>query len=168
MNIRRQLSLFVPQPVQADLEAVRIVIDPVQAQLIRAHVTLCREDELESVQQVALRARLIDPQSQSITLQFGQAEAFSSHGILLPCVGGEADFHALRLHLLCTKDIRRHAPHITLAHPRNPKAPGNSLADVRARLNTFFVTFASATLIQQVGNARWEELQEFALGTHRA
>lgn len=45
MSLREQLSLYVPPPIAAILEGVRRVVDPVQAALIRAHVTLCRESE---------------------------------------------------------------------------------------------------------------------------
>ena len=45
-NSRRQVTLFVPDPTRSMLEAIRKRLDPVQYRLIRAHVTLCREDEL--------------------------------------------------------------------------------------------------------------------------
>jgi hypothetical protein len=49
VTIRRQLSLYVPEPIATRLEAVRRVLDPVQHALIPAHVTLCRDDELEAL-----------------------------------------------------------------------------------------------------------------------
>jgi|GEM_PF-3988953 len=45
---RRHLILFVPAGITASIEALRRFVDPVQHSLIPAHVTLCREDELEA------------------------------------------------------------------------------------------------------------------------
>ena len=36
---------------------------------------------------------------------------------------------ALRAQILGVRGLRREDPHMTLAHPRNPKAPGNSIAN---------------------------------------
>ena len=44
-NSRIQLTLFVPPPNAELIESVRRLVDPIQHQLIPAHVTLCREDE---------------------------------------------------------------------------------------------------------------------------
>lgn len=43
---RDPLSRFVDGPVGDALNALRAALDPVQAGLIAAHVTVCREDEL--------------------------------------------------------------------------------------------------------------------------
>jgi hypothetical protein len=66
--MRRQLSLYVPRAEGALLEAVRRVLDPVQAGLIPAHVTLCREDELGHVAAMEIEARL----RMAVTLGFGR------------------------------------------------------------------------------------------------
>ena len=68
VKTRNQLTRFAPMPDPEALEATRMLLDPVQASLIAAHVTL----------------------------RFGAAETFSGHGILLPSVAGEQEFQALR------------------------------------------------------------------------
>lgn len=155
MPTRLQLSLFVPPPVGADLEAIRRVADPVQHRRIPAHVTLCREDELSGVGSEAVRARVAAVRCGPITLAFGPAERFGGHGILLPCVAGAAAFQALREVVLATGAARSHAPHLTLAHPRNPRAPGNDLGRTTHLGNGLRITFDAVQVIEQVDDAPW-------------
>lgn len=159
MTVRRQLTLFVPPPAAQPLEALRRVVDPVQAGLIAAHVTLCREDELASVDDVELARRLAAGTALPLTLTFGPAERFDGHGLLLPCIAGEAAFRELREQVLGTRSIRRQVPHLTLAHPRNPVAPGNSLEHSLAALPApLAITFGAITLIEQVDRQPWRIL----------
>jgi len=44
--IGRQATLFVPPPFDISIEAVRAHNNPLQFGLIRAHLTLCREDKV--------------------------------------------------------------------------------------------------------------------------
>jgi 2'-5' RNA ligase len=152
--IRLQCSLFVPRDVAADLEAIRRILDPVQSRLIPAHVTLCREDELGALSLDDLQARLRHAPG-PITLRFGPPEAFGEHGLLLPAIGGIDDFQSLRELVLADRGARPHVPHLTLAHPRNPKSAGNSrdaTAPLRAGLT---IAFDVIQFIEQVDNAPW-------------
>jgi hypothetical protein len=160
---RRQLSLFVPEADAAGLEAARRALDPVQSRLIPAHVTLCREDELAQVSERDLLARLEPAGLAPITLTFGAPEPFAGHGILLNGTAGEAEYHALRERLLGTGARRAH-PHITLAHPRNPRAPGNSLERAARLLPGLRLTFSTVALIEQDEARPWRVLRSFALG----
>lgn len=159
--MRKQLSMFVPPGGATEIEDVRRLLDPIQHGLIPAHITLCREDELAdlSVTQQRLNNIPLPP----LTLRFGKPEIFSGHGVLLHCVEGEDAFRALREYLLDSKDIHTQRPHITLAHPRNPKAPGNTL-DHAARLREgITITFPAVFMIEQVGSAPWRVLSEHQL-----
>lgn len=155
--------MYLPDPDASLLESVRRVLDPVQSSLIPAHVTLCREDELALVESDELKFRLANVDAKPITLHFGRAEVFHEHGILLPCLAGEQDFHSLREQALGSRTLRRQAPHITLAHPRNPKSAGNCLANANVLPEVICVTFTSAQLIAQRGAAAWRVLQTFEL-----
>ncbi len=159
-EIRRQLSLYVPGTSATELEAVRRIVDPVQSGLIPAHVTLCREDEIDALSSAELSRRLAG--AERITLRFGEPEVFSSHGILLPCIGGTAEFQALRECILGSPAIRRQEAHITLAHPRNPKAPGNSLS-AASRVAGLSIPFDTVRLIEQEGRDAWRVLEAFEL-----
>jgi 2'-5' RNA ligase len=160
---RRQLSLYVPSNAAAELEAIRRIVDPVQSHLIPAHVTLCRDDEINHLSLPELRSLFSRGRLKPITLHFGRPEVFLGHGLLLSCIGGQNEFQALREQVLGRTGIRTPEPHITLAHPRNPKATGNSLAiasDLPAGLS---ITFDTICLIEQEGKEPWQLLQSFHL-----
>jgi hypothetical protein len=163
VNTRIQLSLLIPPPVSLQLEAVRRLLDPVQASLIPAHVTLCREDELADLELAALWSRLAVAKAGPVRLSFGRPEPFHEHGILLRCVAGEEGFQALRRLVLGSSEVRRQDPHITLAHPRNPKSPHNSLSNAGLLPNEITIAFPSIYLIQQEGSAPWQVLGQCTL-----
>ena len=52
VNIRRQLTLFVGEKDAITIEQIRQKFNPLQFKLIKSHVTLCREDEIENLEQV--------------------------------------------------------------------------------------------------------------------
>jgi len=131
--IRLQLSLYVAEPAARDLEALRLVLDPLQQALIPAHVTLARDGDIDTRSGDNWRERIANLREAAPRLRFGAAEGFHEHGILLRCTEGAERFHALRVRVLGPGALPL-APHITLAHPRNPRAPGNSLATARERL----------------------------------
>jgi 2'-5' RNA ligase len=163
MNKRVQLSLYVPPAAARELEAVRALLDPVQAHLIPAHVTLCREDELEGIDPVLIGARLAASGARQVTLRFGHPEPFFEHGVILPCVEGEAEFEALRQLVLGSKNTRRQAPHITLAHPRNPKSPHNTPSNAALLPPGMTIRFTIASRIEQENAGPWRVLEEFSL-----
>jgi len=162
--IRLQLSLYVAEPEAARIEALRAQLDPVQAALIPAHATLAREEELAFVFEEDLQARLDALRRPLLQLAFGPAEGFFEHGILLPCIEGREGIDALRADLLggLAKPL---APHITLAHPRNPRAPGNSLDLARAALpSPLALRFDTLNLVEQRDGGRWQVLRRITLG----
>jgi hypothetical protein len=158
---RRQLSMFVPAAQAAAIEAVRAVVDPVQYKLIPAHVTLCREDDMPDL--AAIKKRLRHIPRQPIELAFGPPEVFSGHGIILKCIAGEPAFHALRQHLLGASNVREQWPHITLAHPRNPRSPGNSLENALQLPSNIKLVLPAVELIEQFDGGPWQVLDRFEL-----
>jgi 2'-5' RNA ligase len=160
--IRRQLTMFVPEPVASAIESVRRVLDPIQSSLIAAHVTLCREDELLNLN--AIRRRLQQSMPAAITLRFGAPQVFMGHGILLECAAGLDAFRALRMQVLESDAVRDQAPHITLAHPRNPQAPRSSLQAATELSAGLEIIFGEVALIEQHGKERWTVLDRYPLG----
>jgi hypothetical protein len=160
-GVRKQLTLFVPPDAAVDIEAVRKLVDPVQFGLIAAHVTLCREDELGDL--ASVEARLRDSSFDPLELRFGRVEVFSEHGLWMRCIGGEEGFRALRGYLLGSDEVRDQIPHITLAHPRNPKAPGNSPRSAATLPEPLDVTFPTVHLIEQERGAPWRVLERYEL-----
>jgi 2'-5' RNA ligase len=161
--MRTQLSLYVP-PINAGIiESARRLLDPVQAGLIPAHVTLCREDELEGVDIDSLEAILQASKAQPITLKFGRVEVFQGHGLLLPCIEGEAQFLKLRQLVLGSTTIRHQAPHITLAHPRNPRTMANQSVNYALVPVGLTITFGCLRVIQQERTSPRQVLAELKL-----
>ncbi len=153
-SVRRQLTLFVPDGTAPWLEPLRQQLDPVQRDLIAAHVTLCREDEIVDLELPALWQRLAT--ESPVTLIFGAPRRFDGHGLLLPCVDGATAFQQLRVRALDSDAIRTPEAHLTLAHPRNPRAPGNIEAKLGALPVPLSVTFRAVALIEQINGQPWE------------
>jgi 2'-5' RNA ligase len=160
-EIRKQLSLYVPANAAKEIEDVRKIVDPIQSNLIPAHITLCRDDELNDL--AAIKARLTHIPLKPITLRFGRPEVFSGHGLLLNCVDGEDEFRLLREYLLASKNIKNLRPHITLAHPRNPKSDGDLLGNTSRLPEMIEITFPSIYLIEQTRNEPWRVLEKYEL-----
>lgn len=163
--MRRQLSLFVPAAPAVALEALRARLDPVQHALIPAHVTLARDDELEGLapDDIAARLRNAGP----ITLKFAAPEAFDGHGVWLPLAEGDEAFQALRRRALGREDVREARAHVTLAHPRNPRAEGNVRDVWAAWPGGFEATFVAVQWIEQIDRAPWIVRHIFPLSAAR-
>lgn len=159
---RSQLTLFVPEGTNVSIESVRRVVDPVQHRLIPAHVTLCREDELDSFPGWRDRLGSAEPRPFPLTLRFGPAVAFDGHGIMLPCIEGIEKFRNLRRSILGSDVIRDAQPHLTLAHPRNPKSPGNAIEAAYELPMSFEITFDTIRLIEQIDSQPWKVIETFA------
>jgi 2'-5' RNA ligase len=158
---RRQLSLFLTGDSAERIEDVRRIVDPVQSSLVPAHVTLCREDEIAALDLDEIGVRLSG--CKSFTLKFDSPEIFGGHGILLGCVDGRVEFDLLRRRVLGLDQVREARAHITLAHSRNPRAPGNSLEAIQLKL-PMVVSFDSVALIEQAATTtRWQILRLFPL-----
>jgi hypothetical protein len=158
---RDQLSLFLSGTDGERLDALRRQLDPIQAALIPAHVTLCREDELAGGIGVGdLTEGLHD--AAPVTLRFGPPERFGDHGILLPCIAGQDGFDALRRRVLRRSDVRHQAAHITLAHPRNPKSSGNQLP-LGDLVTGCVLTLNDLRWIRQTGRQPWQTLARATL-----
>lgn len=161
LGVRRQLSLFANPEDAAAIERLRQHVDPVQFALIPAHVTLCREEDLSDLDEAQLHQRIQG--ARMLTLGFGAPEPFSTHGLLLPCIEGEDAFQALRTRVLGGRSERHQSPHITLAHPRNPKAAGNSLQSASALGAGLRCRFDRLNLIEQIAGQAWQILRQWSL-----
>jgi 2'-5' RNA ligase len=153
--------MYVPERVAKLIEVVRKTVDPIQSRLIPAHITLCREGELGDNSK--LKDRLSNIPFKPLTLRFGKPEIFSGHGLLLGCIEGADQFRLLREYLLDSKNIKNQMPHITLAHPRNPKSDGNSLGATAAVPDVITINFSTIYLIEQEASEPWRILARYEL-----
>ncbi len=166
MNKRRriQLTLFVDEKQSAAIERIRQKFNPLQYRLIRAHVTLCREDEIESFDNVLYN--LTSQVLPKISICFGKVTRFSEgNGVLLPVNDNLHSFRTLRSQVLhgIIEAPRNHEPHITLMHPRNSICTDEIFQQIiKINLPTI-ITFGKVSLIEQVETEPWKIIQEFEL-----
>lgn len=163
-NIRRQLTLFVNQKDAEIIEQVRRIFNPQQYELIKSHVTLCREDEIQQLEKVITNLHFLkQPQ---ITIGFGEITRFNDgKGLLLPANTDNEDFQILRKKILLgiTNNPRRQEPHITLMHPRNATCSDYIFKQVKENTFPKKLKFKRISLIEQRNMGQWKILKEFTL-----
>ncbi len=155
-DTRRQATLFLDLPL---IESIRQEFNPRQAELISAHVTLCREDEVEDW--VALEERMRDLPS-AVTLEFG-FPVRDGDLVYLPGIDKDGSFRSLRKYLLNSDRVRDHKPHVTLIHPRNGKCTDNIWETLRSRIEPFTYTFHELSFILQQDGGVWQTARTFPL-----
>lgn len=161
-SIRRQVTLYVPPPVKARIDAIRERYNPAQHALIAAHVTLCRDEDDIDWEALERRAEWMSPFE--VRLRFG-APVKEENLVYLPVVGSTAAFDALRCEVLEDPHCRRQEPHITLVHPRNGTCTDKAFAELHALFETGLeVTFEQFTLIRQIDGGPWENRRSFPVG----
>jgi hypothetical protein len=90
-EIRKQLTLFIEES-NVTIEKIRAEFNPEQYTLISAHVTLCREDEIESIESIIERIKSISLKK-PIQIGFKSVEQFSDgKGILIPATDRNIEF----------------------------------------------------------------------------
>ena len=163
-KIRRQLTLFL-EPKDAEIiEKIRKTYNPLQFGLIKAHVTLCREDEIENLEKV--KSNLISIDYQEFEIEFGKIARFENgKGLFLPAKAEHPLFDNLRKQILnkIIAEPRAQEPHITLLHPRNSTCTDEIFDEVvKMDLPSKF-TFNKISLIEQEADGTWRILEEYNL-----
>ena len=158
--MRRQATLYVPPPFDSAIEPLRSRFNAVQFGLIRAHVTLCREDEVTDWEFLADQISRLE--KIEISLSFGRPVR-EGNLVTLPTVGSTESFDAFRRIVLTgqSEPIRKHNPHITLIHPRNGACTDQIFGEMSCELSPFSVTFRSVALIEQVDGGVWKTQKNF-------
>ncbi len=161
---RRQLTLFVSEP-NGVIEKIRADYNPLQFLLIPAHITLCREDEIEPLDQVIRNLRSICL-SEPLRIEFGLAERFGDgKGVLLPGMPENPGFVELRKTVLngIIAHPRGHVPHITLMHPRNSTCTAELFERIKGFDLPSALCFDTISLIEQNAGGPWRVLEEFPI-----
>lgn len=163
-SIRRQLTMFVPHPDATAIESIRSHYNPAQRAIIDSHVTLCREDELTSLDQVLQNLKIL--QQPPLTIRFGDIiPSEGGKGVLLPAVAGREEFHRVRQILLqdITNNPREMEPHITLMHPRNSTCNDAIFEEIRSYKLPKVIQFDAISLIEQVDGGPWQVQHTYKL-----
>lgn len=161
---RRQLTLFL-RDQNDTIEKIRAEFNPIQQQLIAAHVTLCREDEIEPLALVLqnIKAMLLN---QAISIEFNPVERFENgKGVLLPAKSNNNDFHELRKKVLngVNDKPRIHSPHLTLMHPRNSTCTDEIFSKIQHYELPTVLYFDQISLIEQKNNEKWIVIDQFPI-----
>ena len=163
-NTRRQLTLFV-HPLDAEnMEKIRQQYNPLQSKIIKCHVTLCREDEIENITQVLANLKQLN--QASITISFGKICRFDNgKGVYLPANKTNLAYHELRKKILhgIIENPRYSMPHITLMHPRNSTCTDTIFEGINKINLPTQLKYNKISLIEQHHDEPWNVLQEFEL-----
>ncbi|MBP6566426.1 MAG: 2'-5' RNA ligase family protein [Saprospiraceae bacterium] len=163
--MRRQLTLFVDPKDAINIEQIRNEFNPRQFEIIKAHVTLCREDEIQDLERVMTNLLSCTQVYHSIFIEFGPMERFDNgKGLLLPATKDCQDFITLRKQVLSglTDNPRDQKPHITLMHPRNSTCNDHIFQQIgKVALPTKLVFQQISLIEQQVDGGPWKTLKIF-------
>jgi hypothetical protein len=161
---RIQLTLFVGKPESEVIEHIRKKFNPLQYALIQAHVTLCREDELEEIEKVLFNLTRLE--ASPITIDFGYVARFSEgKGVFVPAFGDNQAFQQLRKSILqgVIEQPRQQEAHITLMHPRNSTCTDSIFEQIKQESLPSRIKFTKISLIEQEISEKWRVLKEFDL-----
>lgn len=163
MKLRRQLTLFLDEKDASEIERIRLKFNPVQFGLVRSHVTLCREDEIENFQKILENINSLT--QNPITVNFEKIVRFSDgKGVLISAHQNNPEYHDLRRRILLSdKAIRFSEPHITLMHPRNSTCTDEIFDNIKKLDFPGKIKFDTISLIEQVDDGKWKTLQKFKL-----
>ncbi len=163
VNIRRQLTLFVCEKDAITIEQIRQKFNPLQFKLIKSHVTLCREDEIENLEQVI--ENFLFSTHTEIVIEFGKVIRFDNgKGLLLSANTDSEEFQELRKQILIGQtSSKKQEPHITLMHPRNSICTDDIFEQVAKMSLPKKIKFDCVSLIEQKDGGKWSTIQKFKL-----
>jgi 2'-5' RNA ligase len=162
--IRRQLTLFVDPKDAKIIEQVRKEFNPKQFEIIQAHVTLCREEEIQDLEKVISNLIVCSRTQPIIFIEFGKVERFDNgKGLFLPATNNNREYAALRKYILSgiIDHPKNHEPHITLMHPRNATCNETIYKQVQNKNLPSKLAFSQISLIEQVNGGPWKTLAIF-------
>jgi 2'-5' RNA ligase len=158
------LTLFLPECSSLEIEKCREKFNYEQFQLIKAHITLCREDEIEQLEEIKINLNKLS--FNSFDLEIGKPTQFcDQNGVLIPIVGNDKIFHSLRAEVLngIIDFPRIHKPHITLMHPGNSSCTPNIFKAIKNLNFPNKIQLSKISLIEQNLGGRWYILEEYRL-----
>ncbi|MBW4671365.1 MAG: 2'-5' RNA ligase family protein [Cyanomargarita calcarea GSE-NOS-MK-12-04C] len=158
---RKQVSLYVPEPIRSEIDCIRAKTDPEQHSIIPAHITLCYDDEIEDWSQVIERIAEVAPLT--IELCFGTPIQLDNGGIFLPCISPANIYYSLREKILLGfKKVRLDVkPHITLLHPRHAVGRDRVWDEVKDYQVRDAIKFNCISVIEKTPNSSWAEREVY-------
>ncbi|ULQ57121.1 2'-5' RNA ligase family protein [Flavihumibacter rivuli] len=158
------MTLFVAPEDATPIEQIRQQYNPLQFEIIKAHVTLCREDEIENIEPVIANLLSLTKTKQPILIGFGKVTRFDNgKGLYLPAANDNEEFDELRSKILngIIENPRKHEAHITLMHPRNSTCTDEIHKQVQTIDLPTQLYFNTISLIEQKDGGQWKIVHEF-------
>ena len=166
INTRKQLTLFLDAAEADSIERIRAKFNPAQFKIIRSHITLCREHEIEALETVL--NNLDNLKTEQFELGLDELIRFSEgKGVLIKVKDKQNHFQKLRAAVLknTTPEPGIHTPHITLMHPRNSSCNDSIFEEIKEIGIPEKLRITSITLIEQEIGKKWKVLKEYKLKT---
>jgi len=162
-SIRQQLSLFI-EPPSTIIEEIRSIYNPKQYRLIPAHITLCREDELQPLNDILLSITTLSLK-EPLQINLDPIERFANgKGVLIPATKTNIKFDKLRALILGEiTPIKKQWPHVTLMHPRNSRCDDKIFAALKKYRLPTALYFTKISLIVQKNSDPWKIIDEFTM-----
>lgn len=162
-RIRKQLTLFIDDP-GGNIEKIRSKFNPVQFKLIPAHITLCREDEIEPIAQTIQRIKSISIEK-PIRIVLNELVRFDNgKGVFISTSGSGKEFVDLRKKVLGQPELKKEqVPHLTLMHPRNSTCTDEIFNLIKVYNLPSDLEFHTISLIEQINGGKWRTLEQFEI-----
>jgi len=161
-EIRRQVTLFIGNQAKV-IEHIRAEFNPIQFRLIPAHVTLCREDEIEPLENLIENLKSIK-WSKPFKIEFDKIERFGNgKGVLMPAKRHNPEFDKLREGVLKGLNYLpgKHHAHVTLMHPRNSTCTDPIFEHLMQFKLPTELYFDKISLIEQRNDSKWSIIAQF-------
>lgn len=161
---RKQLTIFLDKIESEPIESIRRKFNPKQFELIKSHITLCREDEIEELSRIQKNLENIDLYEFKLHTN-GLIRFSEKKGLLISINDKEGKFCRLREIILKNgNDIpREHKAHITLMHPRNSICNDENFDEIRKVKMPKIISIRKISLIEQELGKEWKTLKEYEL-----
>lgn len=161
---RLQLTLFVREIENLEIEKIRKKHNIEQYKLIKSHITLCREEELKDLDLIKLNLEKLN--FNTFCLSFGKPIRFSNgKGVLIPTIGDYQEFKDLRSQILIGifENPRNQEPHKTLMHPRNSACTDKLFEIIQHKNFPSTLKFDKISIIEQTNGENWNSVQVYKL-----
>lgn len=159
---RRQVTLFIGNQAKV-IEHIRAEFNPIQFRLIPAHVTLCREDEIEALENLMANLKS-NKWSKPLKIEFNQIERFANDkGVFMPAKSHNPEFDKLRENVLKGSNYLpgKQQAHVTLMHPRNSTCTGPIFEHLKRFKLPTELYFDKVSLIEQKNDSKWSVIAQF-------
>ena len=161
---RKQLTIFLEEKESEIIETIRKKYNPRQYELIKSHITLCREDEIEDLKRIQSNLENLDVEKFELPTN-GLRRFSEGKGVLISIIDEEQKIRKVRELVLQNEELkpRKHISHITLMHPRNSICDDTKFKEIQNFELPKKLSISKISLIEQEIGKKWITLKEYEL-----